>query len=700
MDTLMRSSNPLNATTPLQASPITALSPSDLSAISTFKSNAASSLLDVGQGTVLKYDRYGDTFAQAGTPLASTMGNRQWQMSDAVGGVDPIDMLKFNVPLYHMGGADIHISLSGDANIHLFRDANGNQQIEEDEILGRAWARNNTIDATLDFSGMYMGEYYLEIRNTSPISRDYKLKVSYEQFNDVLSREMNFTGATIASGTVNNSNSSDSYHFTLDQPQNFHLSLTSASNTTDFRLVRDGNNNGRLDEGEVVADYYYQGQTNQPITLMHRQLGEGSYFLQVNQSQMYSSESNYQIMMGCDWFSNSITDDAILTTARAAYIGDGVISHTEMRDILRQAQDAFIVDATELGDLQKIVNQGSNLGISKSTQVLANKVLNWNLANDKSNLGGFGAGSSAAHLEQLIEKWFLGTDRPGIPRTIDSVTLSTENGVLLPVYHQAPIAYQKAEGSLFQNGISYFDIDQGAVGDCYFLASLGAVALHAPNRIADMFTDNADGTFTVRFFVDGQENYVTVDRYLPTYEANGKFVYANDASGLGYWDDRNELWVALAEKAYAQLNQESFNLPALGLLGISQDGSNTYEGISGGWAFNALTHITGLNAMPHQDLSSGALFWASNTIAEMMTAFNQGRMVVVNTTRPDNADVVGKHAYILAGYDANTGYFSLYNPWHSNPESANNPTGQYPIVYKTASQLLEDFHSWDATVTA
>jgi hypothetical protein len=299
-----------------------------------------------------------------------------------------------------------------------------------------------------------------------------------------------------------------------------------------------------------------------------------------------------------------------------------------------------------------------------------------------------------------VQKWFVGSDRPVLPATITEITYPYGPLVPVPVSMPNPVTYQRAAGELFQFGISYWDVDQGAVGDCYFLASLGAVARHSPDRISSMFTDNGDDTFTVRFFVGGQENYVTVDRFLPT-NPNGTFAYANNSSGLGYWDERNELWVALAEKAYAQLNQETFGeavSPSLNIaMGIGQDGTNTYKGISGGQSSQALTHITGLNTTDHA-LSRGALFWSSDTISQMITAFNQGRMVTVTTDEPDNADVVGNHVYTLVSYDANTGYFGLYNPWHTNPVSDRNPSGQYSIVYKTASELLDDFEGWTATV--
>src|SRR5262245_48018977 len=92
--------------------------------------------------------------------------------------------------------------------------------------------------------------------------------------------------------------------------------------------------------------------------------------------------------------------------------------------------------------------------------------------------------------------------------------------------------------------------------DCYFLSALAETALKDSVSIHQMFIDNGDGSFTVRFFkpVNGQmvADYVTVDRYLPV-NANGQFVYANTRDFAT--NVHNDFWVALAEKAFAQINE-------------------------------------------------------------------------------------------------------------------------------------------------
>src|SRR5262249_41469642 len=134
-------------------------------------------------------------------------------------------------------------------------------------------------------------------------------------------------------------------------------------------------------------------------------------------------------------------------------------------------------------------------------------------------LGNLAVGSTGTQLEKLVDKWFLGTDHP------------TASG-----YHQVT-------GSLFgASGPLYTDIQQGGLGDCGLMSSLAEVAYRSPSTITSMFIVNGDSTYTVRFYHGTTARYVTIDSQLPTGEAGTP----------------NGLWVALAEKAYAQMNEEGW----------------------------------------------------------------------------------------------------------------------------------------------
>ena len=59
------------------------------------------------------------------------------------------------------------------------------------------------------------------------------------------------------------------------------------------------------------------------------------------------------------------------------------------------------------------------------------------------------------------------------------------------------------------------DVNQGAVGDCYFMAPISAVAKRQPHQIRNSVADLGDGTFAVRLRRDGNVRFVRVDADLP-----------------------------------------------------------------------------------------------------------------------------------------------------------------------------------------
>ncbi len=163
-----------------------------------------------------------------------------------------------------------------------------------------------------------------------------------------------------------------------------------------------------------------------------------------------------------------------------------------MISIFRDAKDGGVIDASELTDLRTLVSNSTLFTMADSVKVLSNKIANSDVANTRSTIGNLFAGSSDTQMENLIGKWFLGTARPVASGT-----------------------YSYVSGSLFQNGLSADDVDQGAVGDCYYVATLASIAQEKPDYIQNMFTDNGDNTFTVRFYNNGVADYVTVDGLIP-----------------------------------------------------------------------------------------------------------------------------------------------------------------------------------------
>jgi hypothetical protein len=214
----------------------------------------------------------------------------------------------------------------------------------------------------------------------------------------------------------------------------------------------------------------------------------------------------------------------------------------------------------------------------------------------------------------LVDKWFYGKDRPVI----------SQSG-----------SYARVNGSLFVNGVSSSDIKQGATGDCYFLAALGALADKNGAAVTTMFRDNMDDTWTVRFYrLDGTRyiaDYVTVDRYLPV-NSMGRAIFED--FGGNFSNGGNELWASLAEKAYAQWAR-----------------GNSYRNMSGGWSNIVFGEVTGAASQ-----SSFNMAIAQTTL---INAVNRGDAVVVY--RYMDAAKTRGHAYYVQSYS--NGCFYLKNPY-------------------------------------
>jgi Calpain family cysteine protease len=577
----------------------------------------------------------GDTLGTA-RDLGSLSGTTR--LGGWVGSTDTIDFYRLQ-----LSGSHLNVDLTGlgaDADLRLIRDVNSNGMIDYGEILSSS-SRGSIYDETINLSGLSGGDYFVEVRRFSG-DTSYTLRISDAYTNDLLGVETNLgdlTGTQVFSGRIDNNNTSDVYKFTASTVYNTNISLTGLSADADVRLIQDTNGNGIVDATDVVAGSYRGGSAAEKL---NSAIPGWTYFVQVNQ---FSGTSDYHLGISAgDWFNTNLGDDEIMGEARYDYYNGGGIDRQEMIGLLRSAKDYGTIDGTELSDLRRIVANAGGLGMTDAVRVLGGKVVNSDPANARSGIGNLFSGSGSGQMDSLINKWFLGADRP------------TAGGT-----------YRYTSGALFQNGISYSDVDQGAVGDCYFMASLGAVALKNPTAISNMFTDNGDGTFTVRFFNNGTADYVTVDRYLPTYNWGG-FVYANDSSGMAYDDTRNELWVALAEKAYAQINESGW---------IGQDNVNTYAGIGGGWAKLPLEQIMGHTA-------------SANFINmdAMWNAFSAGSSVALHSNGSTEAGVVGNHVYVLTGFNYATGRYTLYNPWG----------GSDGPVELTRAQIVNNFSQWDAVV--
>ena len=211
-----------------------------------------------------------------------------------------------------------------------------------------------------------------------------------------------------------------------------------------------------------------------------------------------------------DWFSQNLSDPGLQALARTDFNRDGSLTYSDMLGLFAEAESAGAITSAELQSLQALVTPSGAAAVNMASPVqsLTYKVVDGDPANAQyqgTALGNLQAGNPASHLQELVDKWFLG-------KTLPQSTWNT--------CQARRSATSLASGTLFgSGGPSYKDVYQGEEGDCWLLSSLAVTAAHDPSVIQSMFT--SDGTqmengvpvqvWTVRFYDNGVPSYLTVN---------------------------------------------------------------------------------------------------------------------------------------------------------------------------------------------
>ncbi len=278
--------------------------------------------------------------------------------------------------------------------------------------------------------------------------------------------------------------------------------------------------------------------------------------------------------------------------------------------------------------------QGSTTIVSfgGGIDILTGNGFTTNYWSDKSDtLNASSAESSTGHVH-LIDSFYQPYGPGSVSNAID--------GANLPDPSATGGAWTRlSNNSFWGTGPKQEDINQGGVGDCYYLTVLQSMARLQPDKLQTLAVDLGDGTYAIQFKRNNVTQYVRVDADIPTWSDSGVIVY-NHPGNTG------NQWVSIMEKAYA----------------FFRSGSNSYASLDFGWMISVYSDF-GITAntygLPIEQLS----FY--NTVS---TALNNSKPVDIVTTPTivGGAPLVARHAYAVVGVSKDTSgtvFVTLRNPW-------------------------------------
>lgn len=258
--------------------------------------------------------------------------------------------------------------------------------------------------------------------------------------------------------------------------------------------------------------------------------------------------------------------------------------------------------------------------------------------------------------EDMVQR--VGSFRNGADRTLNG------DRIVDPIQLSGHTYNRFSNNPLFSSaGPKMSDVDQGALGDCYALAGLGAIALDSPNAIRQNVVDFNDGTYGVRL----GDSFYRVDDDLPVV-TRGDTTPAYAQLGA-----ENSMWVSLVEKAFAHHRR----------------GDNRYASIEGGWAVEMNQAFRSSTAGQKEIRSYSNATALANDIYSRYQSYQAVTIGFVGNL-VGSVPLIANHMYTIAGFDRNSSgvvtRIKLMNP-HANDSNPNDGNNQQ-FVWVTPAQAF------------
>lgn len=213
---------------------------------------------------------------------------------DLVGSLDTIDYYKFSLNQISDFNATLS-RLSQPVDIDLIWDANGNNFLDGNELLGSGYGSttsNTAISKTLP-----PGTYFVKAERFNYINTAYDLSFSAVAKPSNIPTDPGsdlgtaynlglLAGNSIAQDLVGSLDKTDYYQFTMGSSGSFNATLSGLSGSVNLALIWDANGNGLIDGGERLAWGYGSTSGNMPIS---KTLQAGKYYIEVSSSSTVSN---------------------------------------------------------------------------------------------------------------------------------------------------------------------------------------------------------------------------------------------------------------------------------------------------------------------------------------------------------------------------------------------------------------------------
>ena len=242
------------------------------------------------------------------------------------------------------------------------------------------------------------------------------------------------------------------------------------------------------------------------------------------------------------------------------------------------------------------------------------------------------------------------------------------------------VGTERFTGPLFVDGPSPADVRQGAIGNCYFPAALAAIAHHRPRFIEQAIRENGDGTFSVRFYENGNKRRpvdITVDADLYVRSWGGPLYGSTPERATR---TEMELWYPLIEKAYAEWK-------------------GGYEATgNGGVAGRVMSEMMGAEYdwQSVNEANAGRMFDYIKRNAALDRPMAAGTHGKDQAARYVNSGIYANHAYSVLGVEEQNGvkYVRLRNPWgQSEPGWDGKNDGFFRLELEKFGKLYSSLHT-------